>query len=573
MNAKIKGAEYCLADIFCDKFDFVIPPYQRPYAWTEEETDTLFSDLYDFYTNEDEEENYFLGSIVLIKEEGNPHSEVIDGQQRLTTLTILLSVLTSYFKAADLRSDYNTYIIEPGKKSKKLLSKPRLCIRPRDNVFFKQYIQEMGFLNSSEDAKGQDTEAKKNIIQNTKLLCKKIEESFDTTNDDELESFCYFLVNRCYIVVVSTPTKESAFRVFSVMNSRGLSLQVTDIIKADIIGALPEAQRQLYTDKWEEMETELTRNGFKDLFSQIRMIKSKKKAKKSLQDEFYSDILLNISSKVAGKEAADFIDNTLYPYSEAYSIIKGNCYTSSENASDVNYMLSWLNRIDNSDWLPVAMLYFVKNSGRNIKPSDFLLFLKKLERLAAFMRATSWNVNQRIERYAKVLKDIEDAEGSEFGTSIELTNDEIQSFIANLNGDIYNMTSNKRNYLILRLDSFLSPGEAIYNPRVLSIEHILPQTVRAGSEWEKNWPDEEERKKYLHRIGNLIPLARRKNSEASNYEFNVKRDKYFNIESGVTSYRLATEVQNYHTWTPEIVEERQKKLVAAFIKGWDLVER
>lgn len=377
MSTKIKGAEYPLSKIFNDEFDFVIPPYQRPYAWTEEETETLFTDLYDFYANENEEENYFLGSIVLIKEEGNPHSEVIDGQQRLTTLTILFSVLASFFKSANLRSTLYNYIRQSGNDFEELVSKPRLCIRPRDNDFFKGYIQEMGFLDSSENAKIPETEAQTNIVQNTKLLRKKIEDVFDTSNEKELTKFVSFLVKRCYIVVVSTPTKESAFRVFSVMNSRGLSLQVTDIIKADIIGALPEAQRQLYTDKWEEMETELTRNGFKDLFSQIRMIKSKKKAKKSLQDEFYSDILLNISSKVAGKEAADFIDNTLYPYSEAYSIIKGNCYTSSENASDVNYMLSWLNRIDNSDWLPVAMLYFVKNSGRNIKPSDFLLFLKK----------------------------------------------------------------------------------------------------------------------------------------------------------------------------------------------------
>ena len=65
---KILGKEYPLSKIFSSDFDYYIPPYQRPYAWTEEEAGTLFDDLYDFYQTE-EEDSYFLGSIVLIKEE------------------------------------------------------------------------------------------------------------------------------------------------------------------------------------------------------------------------------------------------------------------------------------------------------------------------------------------------------------------------------------------------------------------------------------------------------------------------------------------------------------------------
>lgn len=80
MSTKIKGAEYPLSKIFSSEFDYVIPAYQRPYAWTEEETGTLFEDLYEFYQSEPADESYFLGSIVLIKEEDMPLSEVIDGQ-------------------------------------------------------------------------------------------------------------------------------------------------------------------------------------------------------------------------------------------------------------------------------------------------------------------------------------------------------------------------------------------------------------------------------------------------------------------------------------------------------------
>ena len=94
MSKKISGAEYPLSKIFSSDFDYVIPSYQRPYAWALDQASELFDDLYDFYIRENED-TYFLGSIVLIKEEGKPFSEVIDGQQRLTTLTILLSSITS----------------------------------------------------------------------------------------------------------------------------------------------------------------------------------------------------------------------------------------------------------------------------------------------------------------------------------------------------------------------------------------------------------------------------------------------------------------------------------------------
>jgi uncharacterized protein with ParB-like and HNH nuclease domain len=115
MSKKISGADYPLSKIFSSDFDYVIPSYQRPYAWTVDQASELFDDLYDFYVRE-KEDTYFLGSIVLIKEEEKSYSEVIDGQQRLTPLTILLSSITSNL-SGDLRSDFENCIREPGRAS------------------------------------------------------------------------------------------------------------------------------------------------------------------------------------------------------------------------------------------------------------------------------------------------------------------------------------------------------------------------------------------------------------------------------------------------------------------------
>src|SRR5690242_16420558 len=94
----IHGSEYPVKKIFSDDFFFTIPRYQRPYSWTTEQSEELYQDLlraiHDFKGPVEEVAPYFMGSILLIKDE-NPPSEIIDGQQRLTTLTMLLSAIRS----------------------------------------------------------------------------------------------------------------------------------------------------------------------------------------------------------------------------------------------------------------------------------------------------------------------------------------------------------------------------------------------------------------------------------------------------------------------------------------------
>lgn len=564
--SSIKGGEYPLSKIFSSEFNYNIPSYQRPYSWTTQEAGILFDDLYDFYTNEDKEENYFLGSIVLIKQDDFPKSDVIDGQQRLTTLTILLSVIAHNLSDSEDRNEFKNYINEKGIRSQGIKPKPRLKIRDRDNDFFKSYIQELK-INELIALKpeAQNTEAKANIVKNTQTLQKKIKETF--ANENDIFKFGSFLVQRCYLVVVSTPSQQSAFRIFSVMNSRGMNLLATDIIKSDVIGKINENDRDDYTDKWEEIETELGREDFNDLFGHIRMIKMKSKAKKSLQEEFYKYVLTDINNDTA----IDFIDNVLEPYSDAYNIIRKAVYTSTESADKVNNILKWLNRIDNSDWLPPAMVFYCRHKT---EPDVLLTFFEKLERLASYMRMTSYDINHRIDRYARLISDLQDEnDESIYGESIELSASEQNAFISELNSDIYKMTGAKRNYLILRLDAFMSDSAASYKSNVLSIEHVLPQKVSSGSEWERTWTDPDERSYWLNKIGNLIPLTKRHNSKAQNYDFSTKKEKYFkNTDAGVTSYALATDVLNYDKWTPKIVKARQKKLIGVYKKGWALKE-
>ena len=561
MANSITGKEYPLDKIFDSDFEYHIPSYQRPYSWTEEESSELFDDLYDFSKTE-KEDNYFLGSIVLIKEDNRPESQVIDGQQRLTTLTILLSVLASKLTGDDL-NDIKSYILQQGSRITGVQSKPRLTLRTKDQQFFNQYIQNLnidGLLKLNDQ--NFQTESQEHIYKNTKVFIGKVEEYLNGKN--EIFDFCQFLVTRCFIVVVSTPSQQSAFRVFSVMNSRGMDLLPIDIIKSDVIGKISLSEQDLYTDKWENLEIMTGRAGFNEVFAHTRMIFTKAKQKKTLLEEFKEYVLTKVTPK-------QLIDEVLEPYCEAYSTIKKCNYVSSQNASEVNTYLMWLNKIDNSDWMPVAIRFYSQYNADN----DYLLwFFKKLERLSAYLMITNKDVNKRIERFKWILDEL-DRKNTSLQNSIEtieLTSNEIKEFKAKLDGEIYTITSRKRNYIILRLDSFVSDCAAIYDPTILTIEHVLPQTVELNSEWDKVWPNVDERTKWLNRIGNLVPLTRKHNSAAQNFDFKDKKEKYFKGKNKTSSYALTTQVINYSTWTVEDVENRQKQLMNDFIRNWELVD-
>ena len=147
---------------------------------------------------------------------------------------------------------------------------------------------------------------------------------------------------------------------------------------------------------------------------------------------------------------------------------------------------------------------------------------------------------------------------------------ERKDFLDKLNGDIYKLTAKRRNYIILRLDSFTSDMGAKYNHNTLTIEHILPQSIKKGSQWDIIWADLETRKMWLNKIANLIPLTRAKNSEAQNYDFDKKKELYYSSKKGVTTFALTSEILKEKEWTPESIELRQKVLLDRFKSHWDL---
>ncbi len=201
-------------------------------------------------------------------------------------------------------------------------------------------------------------------------------------------------------------------------------------------------------------------------------------------------------------------------------------------------------------------------------------FLCDLERLAYFMLVTRRGINERIERFAKLTRNVEiEADLSSEGSSLQLSPNEQYEFFTALDGPIYETLSAKaRTPVLLRLDSLLSDGGAEYNYAVISVEHVLPQNPPVGSKWLEWFPTPASRAQWVNRLGNLALLTRRKNSAASNYSFDVKKNTYFRKE-GVSAFPLTTQVINEPTWDVDVVTKRQSMLMAQLVAHWRLQDR
>jgi hypothetical protein len=560
MPLKINASEQPLQKVFSTDFEFHIPLYQRPYAWTTTEAGDLMADLLgsmgDLKTSVEETNPYFLGSVVLIKGD-IPESVIIDGQQRIATLTILFAVLRTMLAAAEA-TGLTTLLYETGNPILGTQNRYRLTMRLQDADFFQTYIQDVGGidkLNTLNAASLSDSQI--HICENALLFF----QAATILTAEQRSRLVQFAARRCYLVVVSTPDFGSAYRIFTVLNSRGLDLTYSDILKAELISTIPASSQDLYARKWEDAEIALGRDPFQELFAHIRMIYRKTKLAETVLEEYRKYIV------PPGTDAAKFIDAVILPYGDAYELIKTATYQSQQGGDAVNAVLRWLNRLDNLDWVPCAMVCFSKNMN---DPNALLAFLADLERLAAGLMICRSNINERIARYARILTGMEDGKDmSAADAPLQLTKDEKVEILKVLDGGLY-LEAKIRLYVLLRLDSELSKGQATYNYPTITVEHVLPQTPAPNSMWVQWFPTEEMRQSYTHRIGNLLLLPRRKNSEAQNYEFDVKKQKYFSSAKGVSSFALTSQVLKERDWAPAVVDTRQNLLLGILKSLWRL---
>jgi hypothetical protein len=208
------------------------------------------------------------------------------------------------------------------------------------------------------------------------------------------------------------------------------------------------------------------------------------------------------------------------------------------------------------------------------EPEALVSFFRDLERLAYSLLIRKAGINERIERFSQLTAAV--AKGSNLAedtSPLQLTSTDQFEVYAKLEGAFYeSFAARARTTILLRLDMLLSEGDAQYDYMTITVEHVLPQSPADGSSWLAWFPTENDRIRWVHTLGNLALLTRKKNSAASNYEFERKKQSYF-AQGGISPFVLTTQVLSQSQWTPTVVSERQKQLLTLLEKHWRLHDR
>jgi uncharacterized protein with ParB-like and HNH nuclease domain len=562
--SSIAAEKLAIKDVFSDNYLFTIPNYQRPYSWEEDHCVQLIDDIQNFAFKDYDFNNlppYFLGSAVIIKKTESRNAQIVDGQQRLVSLTIILSCLRYCIDDEGNKATISSLIFQKGDELLGTSATYRLKTRFRDQEFFKKLIQETdGLKNYLSETLGYVTtnDAQRQFIANAKAILKYFENKEYT--QDKLKILAKYIIQKCVIVVVASTDEDMAFRIFNVLNDRGKDLTISDILKSELLEKINAEDQDCYTFKWEECEVKLSTENFKDFFSHLRAIYSKKKAEEKTLNEIRSFATSQQDPKL-------FIDNILIPYSNAYNDVLRNEYKSSSHSEDINCLFIKLKRVQHTDWIPPTILFLAKYYS---DPESVSRFLFQLERLTLGMESMRATLNERIERYAKIISKIENnLDLYKFESEFLLSDKDRESIIKSLNSeDLYGKRLLKP--VLAKIEEQMNDCSITINYQNLSIEHILPQSPN-GDYWTSKF-NSNDLIKLTDCIGNLTLISVRKNYLAQNFDFHKKINVYFKADGMASNLSMINRLSAIDDWTPIQIKNRKVVQINYFLKALGLKE-
>jgi uncharacterized protein with ParB-like and HNH nuclease domain len=576
----IKAEEIYIKDLFTEKFLFEIPDFQRPFAWEKDNFDDLFEDINDVLKinlegykpdNLEPFEPYFLGSIILWakeqKDDGSGKYAVIDGQQRLTSLTILMAVIRDFLTDPERKLNLQKRLFQKADIDSGTCESVRIKVRDKENDFFKNYILSIGGTeNLSNVDKNSLSDPKKHIIEAINLFKKKFINEDGSKNGNFLDIYYKYLLQKVILVIVKTNSLTSAFRLFSIINTRGLPLNNADILKSENLRIIPDNERETYTQVWEDIEENIGTDNLEMLISFIRSIKLKDKAKKSIFEEFEEKIFPN-EPNFKGKGFIEYLNavHQIYKNKIDEATIKHNI------AANEIYYYNLIGLMKNflrfNDWMTAVIKCF----GKFKDDSILYQFVKKFENKIAVDWVTGLTLTERLIQIFKIIKLIEDSSNCNDILNNSMFNQDIVNNLTNFENSLTDTNfygrgrSSISKYVLLRIDMEAKDNlhKKITFTGNITVEHILPQTP-TNDYWLTRF-DQIDRLEWTNKVGNLVLLNGSKNSQASNKPFTEKVQTYF---AKYSDFSLTNELASYNEWNLPLLKGRHDKLVKKAIEIW-----
>lgn len=544
----MEASERKILQVLTEEAQYQIPPYQRPYSWGADNVSQLLDDVWIAY--EDQDDEYFLGSLITIETKKDVMYEVVDGQQRLTTLNLILARLRDHVVDEAAKNKIGKHIL-PRNELTGETEKPRLSLRAKDQRFFERHILKSEAVSQATLNKIQ----KENDAPKIKILeaVEVIDKFFDGLDQRVLKLFANYLLSNVYVVFVTAGSFRSAYRLFNVLNARGVQLSNADLIKNALFGELGDNSGRSVEleERWIELEEAVGVDYMDDFLGHHRVVYTPAKAKLSLQEE-YKPIIAEYKGNPFSL-ISDLIDSS-QNYLRIHSIdVEG---------AMAKRALSSLHRVVFDDWIP-ALLAFMNNPQEKISESDFIVMLEKIT-IQNWVRRLAFTARQTV--YFNLIKEIKSPSGSSDILSVFQQNSNDREFLDMINGNVYGKPFAKA--VLLRLEQAFDDESVSKDfSGNITIEHILPQTMTEVY-WTERFSDQEHQE-HLHSLGNLVLLEGSKNYKAQNYGFDIKRSRYSSRNDKV-SFDTTKEVVDLDEWNSSELKNRQSRMMERVKNIWSI---
>jgi uncharacterized protein with ParB-like and HNH nuclease domain len=569
---EIKSEKIHVKDIFSTMW-FRIPEYQRPYVWGDDEIDDLLDDLVFAYINKPEQD-YFLGSFVYqSKKAGSApgllfdENDLLDGQQRMTTLFMLFACIRDLVDDADLKEVCQPSIYQKGNKYDGIPERTRITFAIRQEVqdFVDSFIKIDGGTSNEKILRELITTTNDPSVRNMARAILKIRTDLEKLSEDEsgftIPGFYGYIRKNVLLIYVATEDLDDAFRLFTILNDRGVPLRNSDILKSTNLGALSnEADKARYAKLWEEAEGELE-DDFDRFLNHIRTILLKDKARLNLLDEFEHKIYnprekdkttgqLKPSLLKKGKETFEMVDRYLKHYNQ---LLGGNNYDHTGGSFEFDNLIKvMLTGLPSTDWLPPLLKYFDR-----FRFDRLLEFLTGLDNQLSSDWIAQRSPTFRIERMNDIIRAIENVDSADaLLDSPNTFNIDEEAFKREVNQAVYGRRFTR--YLLLKLDFLYADHSQRMSIEYLSVEHVLPQNPKPDSQWVQDF-SQQQREEWTHRLGNLVLITTKKNTSQGNKDYKDKKSNYF--EKRISTCPNSLRVLKNSTWTPTELKANHESVI------------
>lgn len=534
---------------------FLIPDYQRPYDWTSDEVDTLFSDVWNFAKERggmSREATYFLGCVVSYIKDGK--QEIIDGQQRITSLTLLLRAIYTKLLAST----------DAGAKNYKKQIESTLWLEDKltGEVFFDKILLESKVISDKDRESlhtilktgaapsGATDKYSKNYNQFITLY-----ENASKADALQVYDFIYALLNQVIVMPITADTQETALTIFTTLNDRGRPLSDADIFKAQIYNKLSEDKKDAFIKFWKELSKDAEEVGesIQRLFYYYMFYL---RAEESDVDTTTPGVRrYYLEEKKNRLHQPNLMENLrlvlgLFQVVNAQATIENESWSSD---AAVLKSLDILSSYPNEFWKYPVVIYYLKYRSSENFATKFLRFIRKLisELLPKYLETHTINsVKTGILKLNTAIIS-SDAPAIDFKV---YSDEELRKQVKTPHSNAVRM--------LLKLLAYDKQDELL--PSKWEIEHILPQ------KWHKDYfiniPDEEIKNKIEH-LGNKIPFEKKLNIEAGNNYFTKKKELYKGSKVAIT--KAIGEDESLNEWGLDSIIERDVVVADSIVSIMD----